>query len=612
MVSMKKVSLFVFALTIFFLVIPAAQATDYPSLKADYIRTHPGQSLIPFPWEPITSVKVLPFDTSIPATPGNTLSVTACRNEFEPASFIINAQKDISGIGITAPNLYNAQGNSIPADAIDVRLVKVWYQADDESILIKHPGSRYLTPELLLKDDSLVKVDYVNKINYLNVTLNGSQQYIDISNPAGTFPFNAQSRDTLSLQPFSLKMNENKQIWLTIHVPDDTPAGDYYGDITITTPSESSVKMNVRVTVLPFDLEPAPVEYGLYYRGIYDSFLPNRIGSEYKTSIQYTAELQDMKDHGVLYPTLYQGDNKFVDTVLNIRNQNGLPKDKIYIVSDFPEHLNYIGNVSDEAGLATIANKVMNWRNHTETFGYKDTYFYGIDEAGSAILLSERPAWQAVHNNGGKMFVASWTTSELIDDVGDVLDTAVLGTSLNTTQAAMWHRNGHKIFLYNQPQVGVENPEIYRQNYGFALWNAGYDGAMGFAYQHTFGQSIWNDFDGASDTQFRDHVFAYPTTDGVIDTIQWEGWREGVDDTRYLATLMKKEGSDTSARAIISDSLSKGEDMTIIRQKMIAQILFSAPTSDEKLKIEVVNSIWNITRTTFGLITGIPVNVKFM
>jgi hypothetical protein len=118
----------------------------------------------------------------------------------------------------------------------------------------------------------------------------------------------------------------------------------------------------------------------------------------------------------------------------------------------------------------------------------------------------------------------------------------------------------------------VENPEIYRQNYGFDLWNAGYDGAMNFAYQHQEGQSTWNDFDS---TDYRDFVFAYPTSNGVIDTIQWEGWREGVDDTRYLASLKKTEGSDTSARAIVADSLAKGDDMATTREKVINQILIS-------------------------------------
>ena len=180
MMSMKKVSLFLFALTIIFLVIPPAQAADYASLKNEYIMNHPGQAIIPFPWDPITSTQVLPFNYEIPAAPGNTFSMTACRNEFEPASFIINAQKDLSKITIIVPNLYDAQGNSIPSSAIDVRLVKVWYQASQNSIAYTTAGY-YLTPELLLKDDTLVNVDYVTKTNYLKVTLNGVEQYIDIS-----------------------------------------------------------------------------------------------------------------------------------------------------------------------------------------------------------------------------------------------------------------------------------------------------------------------------------------------------------------------------------------------------------------------------------------------
>ena len=72
-----------------------------------------------------------------------------------------------------------------------------------------------------------------------------------------------------------------------------------------------------------------------------------------------------------------------------------------------------------------------------------------------------------------------------------------------------------KFSSYGNPQVGIENPEIYRKNYGFALWNAGYDGAMDFAYQYTEGTSIWNDYDAPAydGTQYRDHVFAYPTSE---------------------------------------------------------------------------------------------------
>ena len=89
--------------------------------------------------------------------------------------------------------------------------------------------------------------------------------------------------------------------------------------------------------------------------------------------------------------------------------------------------------------------------------------------------------------------------------------------------------------------------------------------------------------------RYRDHVFAYPTTNGVIDTIQWEGFREGVDDTRYVASLIKKEGSMTSAKAIISAGLSNNENMTIIRKNVIDQILLSRSTVPRCLPLSAIN-----------------------
>ena len=79
-----------------------------------------------------------------------------------------------------------------------------------------------------------------------------------------------------------------------------------------------------------------------------------------------------------------------------------------------------------------------------------------------------------------------------------------------------WHRVGSKIFSYSNPQVGVEEPLLYRYNYGLALWKANCDGAMTFAYQRTYGH-IWNDFDSE---RFRDPCFVYSTANGVVGTLQ--------------------------------------------------------------------------------------------
>ena len=57
---------------------------------------------------------------------------------------------------------------------------------------------------------------------------------------------------------------------------------------------------------------------------------------------------------------------------------------------------------------------------------------------------------------------------------------------------------------------------------------------MDWAYCGIVGNA-WNDSDHF---KYRDICFVYPTVDGVIDTLAWEGFREGVDDVRYLSTLL--------------------------------------------------------------------------
>jgi hypothetical protein len=82
----------------------------------------------------------------------------------------------------------------------------------------------------------------------------------------------------------------------------------------------------------------------------------------------------------------------------------------------------------------------------------------------------------------------------------------------------------------------VERPAVYRRNYGLALWAAGYDGAIDYEYRTMDDASSWDDF---NHDHYRDHNFAYPAVGKPIDTIQFEGWREGVDDVRYATTLLQ-------------------------------------------------------------------------
>ena len=102
MKTMKKMLNLIFIFAILFLMIPCTQAADQGLLKNGSVKIS-GEAMVLYPWDPITSTRVLPFNYEIPAVPANNLSVTASRGEFESASFIIRAQKDLTGIQIGYP-----------------------------------------------------------------------------------------------------------------------------------------------------------------------------------------------------------------------------------------------------------------------------------------------------------------------------------------------------------------------------------------------------------------------------------------------------------------------------------------------------------------------------
>jgi hypothetical protein len=178
-------------------------------------------------------------------------------------------------------------------------------------------------------------------------------------------------------------------------------------------------------------------------------------------------------------------------------------------------------------------------------FSFADFYLYGKDEAKGKELLEGMEARRSVHKLGAKILSAG--SKGHFDVVGPLTDILVFHGAPDLDEARKGHSMGRKIYSYHNPQSGPENPALFRTRYGIQLWQAGFDGAMIYAYQHSMG-SIWNDFDHAT---YRDHVLAYPTANGVIDTIAWEGLREGIDDVRYLSTLerMVKEQENNPVMA---------------------------------------------------------------
>ena len=496
---------------------------------------------------------------------GDKLAFAGCRGEYQAATAAVYAFEDVPGLRVSASELRGPSG-TIPANAVDVRVVKFWYQAGKGIADLTH---KTYTPELLLKDDGLVRVDTGEKQNYLRSTApDGTQTYLLCSGKTSENLKDVRPVDATQLQPVDVAANSLKVFWVTVHIPEWANTGSYRGTLSLAAGGKTQT-MPLEVIVYPFDLQPSRLIYSIYYRATLSPDNKPAIDSDVKSWEQYLAEIVDMQAHGVLYPTNYQGwDEKRLRSVLDLRKKVGLGG-RLYNLGLGT------GSAGDAAALQQLQADVRKWIALGKEYGYDEVSFYGADEATGDALRAQKAAWKAVQEAGGKTFVAGYEGT--FEAMGGLLNCAVLAGRPDPDQARKWHSVKSQAFCYANPQVGVEEPETYRRNFGLLLWKQGFDGAMDYAYQHAF-HHVWNDFD---DETYRDHVFAYPTVNGVVDTIQWEGFREGVDDVRYVTTLEKAIQAAPAGKASVADQARKwlaaldpdAADLYETRAKMVEWIL---------------------------------------
>lgn len=500
--------------------------------------------------KPLSSKQILPNTFPLPGETKGMIDIVACRGEYEPASFAVRPMmRNIAGLFLEGTDLVG-NSSTISRDNVDIRIVKVWFQGGGAWDTIDQSGGPKLVPELLLKDDRLVKVDYEAKSNQVRLDFPGGARYVSTNDlasakerlivPAHAFPV----RDATKLQPVDIAKDETRQFWITVHVPDTAKAGTYEGKIFLNENGTIIGSINLRVTVLPFDLAKPDLTYSIYYRGQLSD--EPTISSELKSRAQFEAELRNMVAHGVANPTVYQRlDKKQLNAVFEVRERVGIVADVLYYLGTGT------GNPATMEGLRELRNRIKYLMDITAVRRFRETYVYAIDEAKDEKLYSQQKAWNVVHDLGAKVFVAGYKGT--FERVGNTLDLLILANWPNKEEAQKYHAVGGKVFSYANPQTGPENPLVFRRNYGLDLWRNDYDGAMDYAYQDSMG-FIWNDIDHF---RWRDHVFAYPTVDGVIDTLAWEGFREGVDDVRYVTTLEKLLGHvDPSVDKTAADAKS--------------------------------------------------------
>ena len=493
---------------------------------------------------------ILPYTRKLDLPQSSQITLTATPGEYESGSFILQTGKTaLKNVSITASNLTtNDKKQTINNARIDIRLVKAWFQSAKTMRRTNRNRPKILTPELLLHDNKLVKVDFDTQTNAIR--------------------HNPGINDAKTLLPFNVPAHFNQQVWVTIHVPDSTPAGTYHG--TLTVKSEPDNKNNfdknikIQLTVLPFKLANTRLFMGQFYLAWLTKPVKTYYNARGKNTQQMLAELIDMKQHGVNQITIdhnYHNDPQAITLSRQIAlvKQAGLTTNSIIYVD---------WQVNGQNNPYRYRKKLQTIQQAFTEQGIGQFWIYNKDEKKLNELVRSSHTFDAAHEIGAKNIVAV-TNPQIALQLGNHLDYVLVQHKTPTKTISKLKSKGVTPIAYGLPHAGEEKPATTRYTYGFGLVEKGFAGTLSYAYQSG---ETWDDWMHWEKSNYRPNVMAYPTANAPIPTLQWEAWREAVDDLKYLETLVKQTGSD------LKETLEKaiqntGREPDKIRLYLIKQIL---------------------------------------
>jgi len=515
------------------------------------------------------------FDTILPDAPAvegelfNRLELTACRGEYEPATFVLHALRDLD-VTLNPAELTRTQDTGdaaavhVPAANLDVRFVHAWRQRRPSG------GGEYRVPELLLKRDPGQMEGIISQ----PLTPRASTQVA-----AGTA----------------------RQFWVTVRVPKDATPGVYGGDLTLTADGVAH-RVPLRLRVLPMDLPANPFVHSIYFHGssLGLGWYGEREMAPEAWLERARRQLADLRAHGMNAAGNYtpvtittKGDELGFD-LENLRRSVALHKEA-GLTSWVVLNLQYskvdgrqLHPALGPSFYKTFTELVAQVEELAQEGGWPPVAYYGVDEPmrkspadalkyyGFEDAIDVCRRWfEAIREGGGRCTAAvyhsengGWPILGPLCDVpiyslGSIYPALRRDDLVRETQ----QRPGGQSWYYWQ--CWKENPLENRLLAGLYLCKSGLTGVMPWDYMGWSGEP-YDDFD----TGVKDMCTAYPSREGPVPTLAWEAFREGVDDCRYYALAKDRPG----AQAVL-DSLSlsnshncaalTARDVDALRQKLV-------------------------------------------
>ena len=520
-----------------------------------------GQALAAIRRSPIAPYTVKPFSQEIFLPrhfPENgdlsgRMRLVACRGESESASALVFAFRPLTVERVTISDLAGPGGAKIPASEIDAKLVKRWIRSGGAWITyFQDSRQRNLTPDLLVNDDKLIRVDEFRLRNYLRLTYPEGTVYADVSDPAlghirwrNDIPF----QDAKTLQPVEIpEAGRNQQFLFTLHVPTNAIAGVYRGKVEFAVSGGYRVPMSFEVCVPDIDLpaQGSPHDdLSCSYISLLNYFPPIAGETLEKRRAFAKEAMRQLRAYGIFHvsglwttPELaaLAHEAGFVPDRLFGFRRLGMPGDWRGLYPGTPSR--DLTKADKEAGMKSVLRKMLPIQRfldqHVSPAAKVYYHFYSENDAWRQLAVDQAERAEAAWRFGHRVYAhGDLVNLDYAADVEDVHSS----TSYHADEGAQWQAGRGELINYCNPFPSSENPELYRRLIGHTMYKNHLHGHMMHGY--SVSDVPWNEFavDYGGDGAFRNFAMTYHQRDGLIYELCMGGYREAFDDVRYMTRL---------------------------------------------------------------------------
>lgn|GEM_PF-4800282 len=419
---------------------------------------------------------------------GIAITIPVCRDEEEPASIGVYTTKALPGATIKIGSPFTtAAKQTLPASAINIRVVR--------------PSKIANGPYLLLKDDREV--------------LTGASPVVRLTGD----PITDIAAETC------------KQFWVSVRIPRNQAPGLYKGRLVFSATGVQPTPIPVTVQVLNLPLKTAFLQYGIDLRSLISpgESVP---GAVTVTAEELEAQLENIRDHGVRLVTLYETGGDL---------QTGVALYKKLALSLAGPIV--VGGASDSTGVSEAEG--------LRTAVGLDRGFELYYRAPSALVSSGLGTFQsAVASVNRKALVVAEVESKsmyrsLSEAIGDTRGERLAPLYPVSSDYAQELLQTGKRTTFNRDywtwNIPAQSMVMNRLLAGFIVYKTGpgFYGAFPGPYQYVpSGVDPYIAFsDDAMTATELPQMTVFPVKGGVLDTLQWEAVREGIDDIRYIGVL---------------------------------------------------------------------------